>query len=88
MYVAWFCYVFENFERIRRPRYAIEELILEFKGQSVLDTPQCSLPQIYAGAGGWDLTGEELVRQKKLLQAHYDIALALLDAWMFTHQDH
>src|SRR5882757_2577469 len=51
MYAIWFCYVYENFLLIDKPLYAIEELMLEFKAQNVLDLPQRRLATLYAGAG-------------------------------------
>jgi hypothetical protein len=81
MYVIWFCYVYENFLLIDKPLYAVEELIMEFKAQSVLDTPDRSLGHLYAGTGGWEPTTLEREKELEFLKPHYTAAIALLDKW-------
>jgi|HubBroStandDraft_1064217.scaffolds.fasta_scaffold130704_2 hypothetical protein len=82
MYAIWFCYVYENFFLIDKPLFAIEELVLEFKAQDVLDLPARRLGTLYAGAGGEEpiLLGERR-RHLELLKPHYAKAIALLDDW-------
>jgi hypothetical protein len=82
MYVIWFCYVYENFLVIDKPAYAIEELILEFKAQDVLDLPERRLATLYAGAGGSEPTSmEERARGLEELKPHYSKAVKLLESW-------
>jgi hypothetical protein len=81
MYVIWFCYVYENFLLIDKPLYAVEELILEFKAQSVLDMPGRRLGELYGGAGGWEPTTLEREKELEFLKLHYTTAIALLDKW-------
>ena len=82
MYVVWFCYVYENFSLIECPVYALEELVLEFKAQDVLDLPGRRLATLYAGAGGWEpISPAERNKQLQLLKPHYIKAIALLDPW-------
>ena len=82
MYVVWFCYLYENLLVVERPLYALEELILEFKAQDVLDMPDCRLATGYAGAGGAEpILPAERRRQLCSLKPHYTKAIALLDAW-------
>jgi hypothetical protein len=82
IYVIWFCYVYENFLRIDKPLYAIEELILEFKAPDVLDTSDRRLATLYAGAGGWEpVSHSERARQLEVLKPHYAKAISLLDNW-------
>ena len=79
MYVIWFCYIYENFASIRRPLYAIEELILEFKAQDVIDTSDQRIATLYAGAGGWEAS-ERIDHKEQLerLKPHYLAAIAWL----------
>ena len=82
MYVIWFCYVYENFLIIDKPLYAIEELIFEFQAQDVLDTPNCRIASLYAGAGGWEPTSPmDRKRHVEFLRPHYEIAISLLSNW-------
>jgi hypothetical protein len=86
MYVIWFCYLYENFLLIDKPSYAIEELILEFQAQDVLDTPGRRLATLYAGAGGGEPTSlTKRSRQLQTLAPHYAKAITLLDNWN-THR--
>jgi hypothetical protein len=81
-YVVWFCYVYENLSLIERPLYAIEELVLEFKAQDVLDLPKRRLGTLYAGVGGaHPISSAERNKQLQLLRPHYIKAIALLDSW-------
>jgi hypothetical protein len=85
MYAIWFCYVYENFLFIDRPLYAIEELILEFRGPELLDLPDRKLATLYAGAGGTEPTlPEERTRHLGFLKPHYARAVALLDDWALS----
>lgn len=82
MYVVWFCYVYENLLVIDKPVYAIEELILEFMAQDVLDLPERRLATLYAGAGGWEPTSiQERTRHLEVLKPHYSKAVVLLGNW-------
>ena len=82
MYVVWFCYVYENLSLIGRPLYALEELILEFKAQDVLDLPGRRLATLYAGAGGAEpISPAERNKQLQLQKPHYTKAVAILDSW-------
>jgi hypothetical protein len=81
MYVIWFCYIYENFEIIQRPRYAIEELIFEFRALAILDLPNRCLGTLFAGAGASDFEPDaqsEFASTKQFLRPHYEAALALL----------
>ncbi len=80
MYVIWFCYIFENFDVIRRPMGAIEELILEFRASEIIDIPGRRLGTLYAGAGSSDpLRKSTAVLQMERLRPHYLKAVARLD---------
>jgi hypothetical protein len=82
MYVIWFCYLYENLLVVEKPLGAIEELILEFKAQDVLDTLDCRLATLYAGAGGdGPSSSAERSREVCFLKPHYTKAITLLDAW-------
>lgn len=82
MYVIWFCYVYENLLLIEKPLYAVEELVLEFKAQDVLDLPERRLANDYAGAGGEEPpSAHKRARRLKSLRPHYDKAIQLLHAW-------
>jgi hypothetical protein len=82
MYVVWFCYVYENLSLIGQPLYALEELVLEFKAQDVLDLPGRRLATLYAGAGGHEpISSVDRSKQLHLLRPHYAKAAALLDSW-------
>jgi hypothetical protein len=82
MFIIWFCYLFENLERLQRPMYAIEELILEFQGREILDGPNPRLATIFAGAGARDpLSAAELRDEKEFLQPYYNHAIELLRHW-------
>jgi hypothetical protein len=83
MCLIWFCYIYENFQIIPRPLYAVEELILEFKGLDALDPRLASL---YAGAGGWE-PASTAKREKHLkqLKPNYTKAIHLLDSWGMSH---
>jgi hypothetical protein len=87
MYVVWFCYLYENFLEVDRPLYALEELILEFQAQDVIDTPGHRLATGYAGAGGAEPSLlDERRRQLRLLEPHYAKAVALLDDWIARYR--
>ena len=82
IFIIWFCYLFENFLLIKKPLYALEELILEFKAQDVLDLPDRRLATLYAGAGAAEPTlSSERKRQLELLRPHYARAIDILDNW-------
>ena len=77
MYCLWFCYVFENFNAVRRPLSAVEELFLEFQ-TNILD----DLAQLYAGAGAQcPIPMSERVPQQRQLKRYYDLAIRLLADW-------
>lgn len=81
MCIIWFCYIYENFDVIRRPLMAIEELVLEFGGIPMVDD---SLDYLYAGAGGSDAGGSDIVseveleRHIKFLKPRYERATRLM----------
>lgn len=82
LYVIWFCFIFENFQVIQKPLYAIEELIFEFKGLEILDTPRRRLASVYAGAGAYDpLSNEQRIKEIQDLRPHYQRAATLLSDW-------
>jgi hypothetical protein len=86
MYVIWFCYIYESFALIRQPLYAIEELILEFKAQDVLDTPNRRIATLYAGAGGSEQSHQiDYEEELERLKPHYIAAIALLELWDSGH---
>ena len=75
MYLIWFCYLFENFDAIRRPLFAIEELFLHFQTNMLDD-----LAQMYAGAGAWDRDPlADIPRLKFGLHRYYITAIHLLE---------
>lgn len=79
MYVIWFCYIYENIDKIRRPLAALEELIFEFKASSALDIPGSRIATDYAGAGSVEpLSENELGKQRVSLKPHYQKARVLL----------
>ena len=83
MYIIWFCYIFENFILMKRPLGAIEELIMEFKAQDVIDLPGRVLGTLYAGAGGREpISAAERIIYLERLQPHYEKAVLLLDQWL------
>ena len=83
MYVIWFCYIFDYFEELSKPLYAIEELILEFKAPSLIDLPDKRLGTLYAGAGGAEPVSKfNRMRHIELLTPHYNKAIALLTIWI------
>jgi hypothetical protein len=74
--------LYENFILIDKPLYAIEELILEFQAQNVLDLPDRRLATLYGGAGGAEPTSPtDRTRHLEFLKPHYAKAVALLDGW-------
>ena len=83
MYIVWFCYIYENFTAVRKPFFAIEELILEFRG---LDALHPNFGSLYAGAGGWEPLSPE-AHQKALawLEPLYFKAIYLLGTWADSH---
>lgn len=78
-YMVWFCYIYENFTKIRRPLYAIEEILLEFRVPSVIDLPDKRLGTLYAGAGSvGPLSDSEIKKYLQDLKPHYEKAIELL----------
>jgi hypothetical protein len=83
MYVIWFCFLIKHFLVIEKPLYAIEELVLEFKGLDAIDQ---RLAHLYAGVGGGPpISVAERERQLELLKPHYIKAKALLEEWIAAH---
>ncbi len=82
VFLVWFCYVYENFIILAEPLYAVEELVLEFRGPEILDKPQKRLATLYAGAGGEKTPLlEERLRELISLAEHYQTAVDLLTEW-------
>jgi hypothetical protein len=81
MFLVWFCYLFENFEAVRTPMAAIEELILEFGcGPREFDEDLPPFAQLYAGAGAHDpLTRAKAISEQAFLSAYYNRAIDLLE---------
>lgn len=81
--LVWFCYIYENLEKLARPLGAIEEMLFEFKFPKILDIPEHEyLGHTYAGAAAFDpITAKELVQEKQYLAPHYLDALAAIDSY-------
>ena len=83
MYVIWFCYIFDCFEEISKPLYAIEEIILEFKAPNLIDVPGRRLGTLYAGTGGAEPVSKlSRTRYIEALAPHYAKAIAILTTWI------
>ena len=84
MYIVWFCFIYENILIIQKPFYAIEELILEFKGLGALDS---NLASLYAGAGAWEPSSVTFRQnQRERLRPNYIKAVGMLDAWALSQR--
>ena len=83
MYVVWFCFIYENFRLLSTPLYAIEELILEFKG---LDAIDYRLASLYAGVGSADpISPTKREKHLEFLKPCYDKAIRLIEEWRASH---
>jgi hypothetical protein len=83
MYVIWFCYIFDHFEEISKPLFAIEEIILEFKAPDLVDLPGKRLGTLYAGAGGAEpVSKSNRARHVEFLTPHHAKAIAMLTTWI------
>jgi hypothetical protein len=78
IYIVWFCYIYENFREIRRPLYAIEELIFEFRAPGVIDLPDRRIATLYAGSGAVSLPHSDRQYVLQQLKPHYEKAINLL----------
>jgi hypothetical protein len=81
MYLIWFCYAYENIMLMRKPLFALEELILEFKAPGIIDMPYRRLGSLYAGAGGFSDSDADRAEHLESLKPHYERATALLVDW-------
>lgn len=87
-YMVWFCYIYENWLVIRKPRTAIEELVFEFKAPIILDLPDRRIATLYAGAGAADADpryADNLKKHIEYLKPHYDKAVRLLEQFEQEH---
>lgn len=81
VYIIWFCYIYENLDKIAKPFEAVEEIIMEFRAPDVIDMPGRRLGTLYAGMGGTNPASvSERKHSQERLKPHYDKALALLRA--------
>lgn len=91
MFLVWFCYLFENFDVLRSPLGALEELILELHGGPTswdmdLGNP-AGFAQLWAGAGAGDpLSDRERKEERWRLEPYYRSALRELTNWSGMHK--
>jgi len=80
LFLTWLRYVFENFDRIRQPMGAVEEICLECRGGPLeLDRGMPRLASMIAGAAASEpRSDDERLEAKSFLEPYYAQACRLL----------